>query len=179
MRAEHLSEEVFMDIGFREEIFAECHSVAFYFFARHRQGGNKLAQQSVYGMHRDFPNAEETQDVVDTVGIEVFRHLAETLHPPGITVFLHYVPVVSREAPVLTVHGEVIGWCARLSVQVEVVGFCPRFYAVAADADRNVTFQYYTIGSCVFRCSQQLQVQVELDEEVDGDMRIVGRFRLA
>ena len=158
MRAEHLSEEVFMDIGFREEIFAECHSVAFYFFARHWQGGNKLAQQSVYGMHRDFPNAEETQDVVDTVGIEVFRHLAETLHPPGITVFFHYVPVVSREAPVLTVHGEVIGWCARLSVQVEVVGFCPRFYAVAADADRNVTFQYYTIGSCVFRCSQQLQV---------------------
>jgi len=66
-----------------------------------------------------------------------------------------------------------------LSVQVEVVGLCPRFHAVAADTDRNVAFQYYAIGSCMFRCSQQLQVQVELDEEVNGNMRIVGRFRLA
>ena len=31
-----------MDIGFRKEIFAECYSVAFYFFARHRQGGDTI-----------------------------------------------------------------------------------------------------------------------------------------
>lgn len=39
MRAEDLSEEVLMDIGLQEEVFAECQPVAFYLLARHGQGG--------------------------------------------------------------------------------------------------------------------------------------------
>ena len=117
--------------------------------------------------------------MIDAIGVEVFRHFAETFHPPGITVFLHDIPVVSGESPVLSVYGEVIGRSAGLSVQVEIVGFCPCLYAVAADADGDVAFQYHTVGACVFGGGKQLQVQVELDVIVDGDMRIIGRLRLA
>ena len=49
MRAEDLSEEVLMDIGLQEEVFAECQPVAFYLLARHGQGGDELSQQPVYG----------------------------------------------------------------------------------------------------------------------------------
>ena len=132
----------------------------------------------MYGVRRDFPNAEKAQNVVNAVSVEVFRHFAETFHPPRITVLLHYVPVVGGETPVLTVYREIIGRCPRLAVQVEVIGFRPCFYTVAADADGNITFQHYAVGACMFRCCQQLQVQVELDEEVDGNVRIVGRIWL-
>ena len=98
MRTEDLSEEVLMDIGFQEEVFAECQPVAFYLLARHGQGGDELSQQPVYGVHRYLPNAEEAEDVVDAVGIEVFCHFVETFHPPGITVFFHDIPVIGGEA---------------------------------------------------------------------------------
>lgn len=76
-----------MDIGLQEEVFAECQPVAFYLLARHGQGGDELSQQPVYGVHWYLPNAEEAEDVVYAVGIEVFCHFVETFHPPGITVF--------------------------------------------------------------------------------------------
>ena len=56
--AEHLSEEVFVDVGF-QELGAEAEAVALDFFMRHGQGGDELSQQAVDGVHRDFPDAEE------------------------------------------------------------------------------------------------------------------------
>jgi len=149
VRTEHLSEEIFVYIRF-QELIAEGESVAFYLFTCHGQGGYKLPQQAMYGVHRDFPDAEEAEDVVDAIGVEVFSHFAEALHPPCITVFFHDIPVIGGEAPVLSVHREIVGWCAGLSVQVEIMGFCPCFYAVATDADGDVAFQYDAVGACVF-----------------------------
>ena len=178
MRAEHLSQEILVYVRF-QEFFAEGEAVALYFLTCHGQGGHELSQQAMHGMHGNFPDTEETEDVVDAIGVEVFRHFAETLHPPCIAVFLHDIPVVGGEAPVLSVDGEIIGWSAGLSVQVEIVGLCPCFYAVAADADRYITFQHDTVGTRVSGSGEQLQMQVELDVIVDGDVRVIGRFWLA
>ena len=117
--------------------------------------------------------------MVYAVGIEVFCHFVETLHPPGIAVFLHDIPVVGGKAPVLPVHGEIIGRCAGLAVQVEVVGFLPGFHTVAADADGDVAFQHYAVGARMLRGGKQLPVQVELDVIIDGYVRIVGGVRPA
>ena len=173
MRAEHLSEEILVYVRF-QELIAERETVTLYLLTRHGQGGHELTQQTVHGVHRNFPDSEETEDMVNAVGIEVFRHFAETLHPPRIAVLFHDIPVVGGETPVLSVYGEIIGRCAGLSVQVEIVGFCPCFYAVAADADGDVTFQHNTIGTCMFGSGKQLQMQVELDIKVNGYMRVIG-----
>ena len=76
----------------------------------------------MYGIARYLPYAEETQDVVDAVGIEILGHLAETRFPPDVSVFLHFVPVVGGQEPVLAQNREVIGWCSGLTVQVEIFG---------------------------------------------------------
>lgn len=56
----------------------------------------------------DFPDAEETKDVVDAEGVEVLSHLRKALAPPSIIVLGHLVPIVGREAPVLTIFRELI-----------------------------------------------------------------------
>ena len=146
VRAEHLSEEVLVDVGF-QELGTEAEAVALDFFTRHGQGRDELSQQAVDGVHRDFPDAEEAQNVVDAVGVEVFGHFAETLHPPGIAVLLHHVPVVGGEAPVLSVGREVVGRGTCLSVQVEVMGLLPGFDTVAADADGDVALEHHSVGT--------------------------------
>ena len=79
-----------------------------------------------------------TEDMIDPVSIEVFRHFLKTLHPPAVSVFFHDIPVVCGESPVLPVDREIIGRSTRLSVEIEVMGFCPGFHAVAADTNRNI-----------------------------------------
>lgn len=60
---------------------------------------------------RDFPDAEEAEDVVDAEGVEVLSHLRQALTPPSIIIFSHLVPIVCRESPVLSVFRELIGRC--------------------------------------------------------------------
>ena len=126
----------------------------------------------MHGMHRNLPDAEEAQDMVNAVGIKVFRHLLEAAHPPGIAILLHDVPVVGRESPVLPIHREVIGWRTGLSIQVEVVGLRPSLYAVAADTDGDIAFEHYTMLVCIFAGGKQLAMQVELDIEVDARLLV-------
>ena len=177
MRAEYLSEKGFMNIG--HQIFLpEGKAVTFDFFLTHRDGGNELSQQSMHGMHRDFPNTEETKNMVNPVCIEVFRHFLKTLHPPTITILFHNVPVVGRKSPILSVYREVVGRGARLSVEVEVMRFCPCFHTIAADTDRNISFECDTVFAGIFRSGYQLQVQMKLNIKIECDMRIIYRFRL-
>ena len=66
------------------------------FVRRIGQGAVKYSEQSVYGIHRNLPDAEKSEHVVYTVGIKVFGHFTETGFPPCETVFGHFVPVVGR-----------------------------------------------------------------------------------
>ena len=97
----------------------------------------------MYGIHRNLPDAEETENMVDAVSVEVFRHLAETCFPPCEAVAVHLFPVVCRETPVLTEDREVIRRCACLAVHVEELGIDPGVDACARYADWNVAFEGY------------------------------------
>ena len=110
---------------------------------------------------------------------EVFRHLLETLLPPAVVVFLHYHPVIGRHTPVLSVCRESVGWCSGLSVHVEVLRLYPRFYAGATYSDRDVALYQYTFFASVVARFQQLYVQLELNEQVERYLFIVGTLLVA
>jgi hypothetical protein len=79
--------------------------------------------------------------VVDAVSVEILMHVLEAAHPPLASVGNHAVPVVRREAPVLSVHGESVWRSARLRVEVEVFGLVPYVAAVAVHADGYVALE--------------------------------------
>ena len=61
-----------------------------------------MSQQSRFGCLWNLPDAEEAQDMVDAVGIEIARHHLQAALPPSVAVLGHRLPVVGREAPVLS-----------------------------------------------------------------------------
>ena len=176
---EHAVKNILVDERTCHEILLEVQAEVLDFFYTHRQCRNELAEQTMYGMRRNFPDAEESEDVVDAVGGEVFGHLAEAFLPPQVVVLFHHVPIVGRESPVLSVGREGIGWCARLSVHVEVIRFNPGFHAVSADTDRNVPLEDDTLLTGVVTGFQQLDVQVVLDVIIVGDVFVTFAFRSA
>ncbi len=129
--------------------FLEIESVTSDFLTGHTQGGRELSEESVYTVSRYFPDTEESQYVVDAIGIEVLLHVLEATYPPSAVVLYHFFPVVGGEAPVLSIYGEVIGWCSRLTVKIEVFGFHPYVTSMAVDTDGDISFQYDTQLSCM------------------------------
>ena len=89
-------------------------------------------------LHRNLPNTEEAKDMVDAICIEVFSHLLEAVFPPLEAIFIHFLPIVGRESPVLTLNREVIRWRTGLAVHIEELRRNPGINACAANADRNV-----------------------------------------
>ena len=122
--------------------------------------------------------------MVDTVCIEIFRHLAETVFPPSEAVACHLFPVVGREAPVLSEHGEIIRWRACLTVHVEQTRVSPCVDAETAYADRYVPFEHDSMVMCVIAGCAQLTVEMEeivfdacavtFDEGIDRCLVICG-----
>ena len=122
----------------------------------------------------DLPDAEETQDVVDAEGVEVFGHLAQAALPPGIAVFCHFIPVVGGEAPVLAVFREGVRRCAGLRVHVEELRVAPGVHAGRTDADRKVALEDDALGAGVCANLFQLFVEVELLEAGESDLLRMG-----
>ena len=106
----------------------------------------------MYRMRWDFPDTEETKNMVYAVSCEILCHFAETLLPPLVVVLFHYLPIIGGKAPVLSVHGECVGWCACLTVHVEIIRLNPCLHAVAADADRDITFKDNTFFAGIVSC---------------------------
>ena len=138
---EHTLQSPVCDERIGEALLLEVETIAADLVGGHAKCGSELAEQTVYRVDRYLPNAEETEYVVDAVGIEELRHVLEATHPPLTTVFEHLVPVVGREAPVLTVDREVIGRRTGLSVEVEVAWLHPHVAAIAVHADRDVALE--------------------------------------
>ena len=145
------------------EVFLEIKSESSNFFGRHGESRSELSEQSLYTMAWNFPNAEESKDMVDAISCEIFCHLRETTLPPLVAILFHHLPIVGGEAPVLTIGREGIRWCTCLSVHVEIVWLNPGFYRVARDTDGDVTFEHNTFASCIVTCSKELHVKEVLD----------------
>ena len=102
--------------------------------------------------------------MVDAVGVEIFAHVLEALYPPLAAVGEHLVPVVGREAPVLSVGAECIGWRTGLAVHVEVVGLYPCVATVWADTDGNVALEDYMLAAGILVSGFHLLTELKLDE---------------
>ena len=147
-----------------EKVIMTIDAVALNLCTAQSQSGCELTFQTRLGRHRNFPDAEEAQHMIDTVGIEELRHLTEATYPPLATVLQHLVPVIGWEAPVLTIGREWIGRCTSLTVEVEVLWFYPSLYTVARDTNGDITLQDDTMVAGIFMGSMHLLVEVILYE---------------
>ena len=128
-----------------ESILLEIKAIRTNLICRHSQRRSKLTQQSVNRIYRNLPDTEETEYMVDTVSIKVQRHVLEAANPPLATILQHFMPVVSRESPVLAICREIIRWSTRLSIEIEVLRLHPHITAIAVYTDRNITLQNDTL----------------------------------
>ena len=128
---------------------------------------------------RDFPYTEEAQHVVNTISIEILRHVLEATYPPATAVFYHLVPVVCRESPVLSVYGEVVWRCSSLSVEVEVTRLLHDVTSVAVNANRNVTLEDNTLLTCIFVCLAHLATEHILHEVIERHLFLAEVVALA
>ena len=169
-----LLEKVVVDERLDHKVLLEGKTVALDFAGRHRQRGSELAQESVDGVGRDLPDAEEAEDVVDAISREVLLHLAEALEPPLEAVLEHGIPVVGGETPVLTVGREWIGWCTCRTIHIEVERLDPSLDRGAADADGDVALEDNIVLTGIGRCIEQLDVQLVLYIVVEANLMILG-----
>ena len=70
------------------------------------------------------------------------------LHPPQSTMEPLYqsrLPVISWEAPILTILRENIWWRTCLSIKMEEIWMNHSFYAISIHSDRHIAFKEYTL----------------------------------
>ena len=137
--------------------------------ARVGQRRPETAEQTVQRIGRYLPDAEETEDVVDAVDVEILPHFAQPRPPPAVAVARHRLPVVGREAPVLPRCGKGVGRRSGLPVEMEEVRILPYVGARRTDADRNIAFEDDAPLPCVTAGVAQLAVQMILQETVEID----------
>ena len=126
-----------------------------------------MSQQARLGRFGDFPNAEETKDMIDAVGVEIAGHHLQAATPPGVVVFGHCCPVVGREAPILSLGSEVIGRGSNLHVKVEQIGMRFHVHAQWVYTNGDVALQQQTLVVQGFDRLAQLLVAVVLQEQVN------------
>mmetsp|Transcript_34201 Transcript_34201/g.84091 ORF Transcript_34201/g.84091 Transcript_34201/m.84091 type:complete len:588 (+) Transcript_34201:776-2539(+) len=118
----------------------------------------------------DLPHAEEAEDVVDAVRVEVLLHVREAPAPPRAPVAVHSVPVVGGESPVLLR----VARRTAVLVQLEQLRLRPHVAAAARHPNREVSLERNAILSCINRRLLELQMQVELLEVHAHDLPVVG-----
>src|SRR5882672_3732901 len=91
----------------------------------YRNGRHKIPEDTLHGIHGYAPYPEKPQYVVDAESVEVIAHLLKTALPPAKSVLLHFLPVIGRKAPVLTLHCKIVRRCAGLLVHMVQAGFHP------------------------------------------------------
>ncbi len=133
-----------------------------------------MAQDPFDDVHRDAPDPEEAQDMVNPESIEVVSHVLEPPFPPAIPVFAHLVPVVGWKTPVLAFDREIVRRRARLLVHVVKAGLHPGVAAIAINADGDIPFHHHTVLMGIVDRVPELEMQVVLDKILKED-RVVMR----
>ena len=134
------------------------------FLCRIRHCRIEITDQTMNSIHRNFPYTEEAKNMVDTEGIEILRHLRQTGLPPCEAVLCHSLPVVCREAPVLTEGRECIRRCTCLRIHMEKLRIEPCVHAGTADADRKVSLEDHALFMSVAAYLRELKIKMILDE---------------
>ena len=126
-----------------------------------------MSAESPYILFAHLPDTEETEDMIHTVSIEIVLHLLETTLPPTEVILGHLIPVIGREAPVLTADREIIGRSTGRSIQVEEVRINSCIDRVRADTDRYITLHRYADRVRISDCVSELLVRMELEELIE------------
>ncbi len=134
-----------------------------------------MAHQAALETGGNLPDAEEAEDMVYAVGVEIVAHLAQTRLPPGKARLLHLVPVVSGEAPVLAVGAEGIRRCTGLHIKVKEFRRHPGVGAGAAHAYGQVALNSHPMAVGIGDGILELNVETVLDPAPESDRRRVGR----
>ena len=166
--AEHTVEHPVGDERSGEQLFLPVQSVALDLLACHAERRLELSEQSVDGILRNLPYTEEAEHMVNAVSIEELSHILEAANPPQTAVLKHFVPVVGRESPVLTVCTERIRWSASLPVEIEVARLSPHVAAIAVDTDRNIALEDNALLTGIVVNFLKLSVQDVLLEVVEA-----------
>ena len=167
VKAQHIAQEIAADIRLGHTIPIEAYALCAQVIVAVRQCRNEMSAEPPYIRLAHLPDTEETQDMIYAVGIEIILHLAETLLPPAEVILRHLIPVICREAPVLTTDREVIGWSTGTGVQIKQLRINRSIHAVRADSDRYITLHRYADRVCVSHCVCQLLIGMELQEFIE------------
>ena len=153
-----------------EEILAERQTKILYLAHRHRKGWREMPQQSEDSIQWNLPDTEEAQYMVDTDGIEILLHPAQTLVEPFhqrqlfCFHFSFLTPVVGGESPVLAIEREVIRWCTRLGIKMEELRMSSSLYTLTIDTDGDITLDEDPFLTSIVSCRLQLEMEVILEE---------------
>ena len=154
-----------------EKLRLERHSVRFYLLDAHGKCRRELPEKSRFAALRNLPNAEETEDVVNSVGTEILFHVSESLLPPEITICRHSFPIIGREAPVLAVSSEIIRRSTCRHVHVEEMRLVPSLDTTRTYANRQVSLQEDSKVASIIGCLLELLVKQVLDECIKANFR--------
>ena len=160
--AEHIAEEVRADIGFGQTVPVEAYTLCAEVIVGIGQRRNEMSAEAPYIGLAHLPYTEEAEDMVHAVGIEIILHLAEPRLPPCEVILRHLIPVIGREAPVLSACIEVIGRSTGTGVEIEQLRIDGCIHGVGTDTDRYIALHGYTNAMGVCYCVRQLLVGMEL-----------------
>ena len=132
-----------------------------------RQCRVECTQQSMNSILRNLPNAEESQNMVDTIQVKIFRHFTHTVFPPLESVLLHFFPIICRESPILSQHRKIIRWCTCLTIHIEQIRIYPCICTGTTYANWNITLQNNIMFMCIVSCITKLFVQMILNKIID------------
>jgi hypothetical protein len=100
--------------------------------------------------------------VVNPEKVKKEGEACEALVPPLEAVLLEGVPVVDREAPVLSVVRERVGRSAGLLLEAEILRVSPNFDTEAVYADGQVAFEEDAFGTRIVGGIKELLMEGEL-----------------
>ncbi|EJX06047.1 hypothetical protein EVA_05845 [gut metagenome] len=127
----------------------------------------EATQNAINLLRRNFPDTEETQDMIDSVGIEVLTHVCQASPPPLVAILTHLFPIIGRETPVLTIDRKGIGRSARLAIEVEEFTIDPCRNTISVDANRNITLQDDPHLTCILMDGRHLTVEEILHQTIE------------
>ncbi len=110
--------------------------------------------------------------MIDTETIEIIFQFTETFLPPGEIIFLHHIPIIGREPPVLTIYGEIVGRSTGLTVHIKVFRFHPCLDTRTVHSYRQIAFQHDPVLAGIIGNALKLGMQDILQEIQERYFRI-------